>query len=116
LVFAAPLADDVYTLTVSRNLRDDAGNRVNGGTDYVATFILDGLPELGVWAAGTVLIDANDNYTDDGGFSGGDLAFQLGFSSDYIVAGKFAERRQGRTSRCIAYEYVAGTRSTGHRR
>jgi subtilisin-like proprotein convertase family protein len=106
LVFAGVLPDDRYTLTIFDNLRDDAGNRLDGeffgdpnplpsgdgvpGGDFVAQFTVDALPELGVWAAGTVLIDANGNFISDGGFSGGDLAFHLGFSSDYIFAGNFA--------------------------
>jgi hypothetical protein len=107
LVFAGPLPDDRYTLTVFDNLRDDAGNRLDGefagfegdpfpsgdlvpGGDFVIQFTTDALPELGVWAAGTVLIDANGNLLMNGGFSAGDLAFHLGFSSDDIFAGNFA--------------------------
>jgi subtilisin-like proprotein convertase family protein len=111
LVFASPLPDDRYTLTVFDNLRDDAGNRLDGefagnptplpsgdgvpGGDFVVQFTVDALPELGVWAAGTVLIDANGNFISDGGFSAGDLAFHLGFSSDYIVAGNFLDPDDG---------------------
>ncbi len=106
LVLGSALPDDHYTLTVLDNLRDNAGNRLDGeyfgspapfptgdgvpGGDFVTQFTIDAAPELGVWAAGTVLIDANGNLHDDGGFAGGDLAFTLGFSSDYIIAGNFA--------------------------
>jgi hypothetical protein len=111
LVFASPLPDDRYTLTIFDNLRDDAGNRLDGefagdpsplptgdgvpGGDFVVQFTLDALPELGVWAAGIVLLDANGNLISDGGFSAGDLAFHLGFSSDYILAGNFLEAAGG---------------------
>jgi len=112
LMFTSPLPDDRYTLTVSDNLRDTAGNRLDGefagfdfpidddpfpsgdlvpGGDFVVQFTVDALPEIGVWSAGTVLLDANGNSRMDGG--SGDLTFDLGFSSDYIFAGNFVDRR-----------------------
>lgn len=112
LMFASPLPDDRYTLTVFDNIRDTAGNRLDGefagfdfpvdddpfpsgdlvpGGDFVVQFTVDSLPEIGVWSAGTVLLDANGNSRMDGG--PGDLAFDLGFSSDYIFSGNFVDRR-----------------------
>ncbi|MEX2317370.1 MAG: proprotein convertase P-domain-containing protein [Pirellulales bacterium] len=112
LEFLHPLLDDHYTLTVFDNLRDDAGNHLDGefpgfpddeeptffpsgdlvpGGDFVIQFSVDATPELGVWAAGTVLIDLPGSAFFGGGLSAGDLAFQAGFSSDYVFAGNFVE-------------------------
>lgn len=106
LILAGPLTDDHYTLTVRDNLRDDADNRLDGeyfgeptafptgdgvpGGDFAFQFTVDGLPELGVWAAGTVLIDANGNFVSNPIGPWGDLAFHLGYSSDNVFAGNFS--------------------------
>jgi hypothetical protein len=112
LVFAQPLPDDRYTLTVRDNLVDPVGNRLDGesgasqpsdnpvfssgdgvpGGNFVARFTVDTRPEIGVWAAGTVLIDTNGNFLFDPetiDFSNRDLTYTLGFASDYVFAGNF---------------------------
>lgn len=89
LHFAQPLPDDRFTLTVSDDLTDAAGNRLDGesnasapfdgvggsigtpgvfpsgngvaGGNFVARFTVDSRPEVGTWAAGSVWIDINGN-------------------------------------------------------
>jgi len=111
LTFAQPLADDRYTLTISDNLVDPAGNHLDGesqfaspgggffpsgdgipGGDFVARFNVDTRPEIGVWAAGTVLIDTNGNFLFDPENpdpANRDIVYHLGFSADNIFAGNF---------------------------
>ena len=77
----APLPDDRFTLTILDELRDLAGNRLDGesnvsepqelptfpsgdgiaGGDFVARFTVDSRPEIGVYCAATVWIDINGN-------------------------------------------------------
>ena len=101
-----------YTLTVRDNLVDPVGNRLDGesgasqpsdnpffpsgdgvpGGNFVARFTIDTRPEIGVWAAGTVLIDTNGNFLFDPesiDFTNRDLTYTLGFASDYVFAGNF---------------------------
>ena len=113
LNFANPLPDDRFTLTMSDSIRDLDGNRLDGesnatqsltpafpsgdgvpGGDFVARFTIDSRPELGVYGAGQVFIDANGNFTFDPNNSdpsNRDLAFLLGYSTDSILAGNFVE-------------------------
>lgn len=114
LDFEGPLPDDRYTLTVSDEIRDFAGNRLDGnsnasqptgsptfpsgdgfnGGDFVARFTVDSRPELGTWAAGSVWIDINGNQVFDPtntDFTNRDFAYLLGYTSDELFAGNFAD-------------------------
>ncbi|MFO0914302.1 MAG: Ig-like domain-containing protein [Pirellulales bacterium] len=90
LVFAQPLPDDRYTLTVLDTLADPAGNALDGesgatapfegnngvsdtppifpsgdgqhGGSFYSRFTVDSRPEIGVWAAGSVWVDTNGNF------------------------------------------------------
>lgn len=118
LKFAEPLPDDRYTLTVSDNLVDPANNKLDGesnavepiefpnfptgdgvpGGKFVARFTIDSRPEIGVWAAGAVKIDTNGNFYFDPAAVDAhnrDLAYTLGFSSDYVFAGNFGAVGKG---------------------
>jgi hypothetical protein len=115
LHFATPLPDDRFTFTIFDSLTDLFGNALDGesqaaspggaaqlpsgngvpGGDFVARFTVDSRAEIGTWAAGTVLIDTNGNYIFDPAntdFTNRDLAYRIGFPSDYIFAGKFSVR------------------------
>lgn len=112
LNFVAPLPDDRFTLTISDSLVDPAGNRLDGennalepianplfptgdgqpGGDFMARFTVDSRPELGVWAASSVWVDTNGNFTFDPGnpdFVNRDITYVMGFTSDHIFAGNF---------------------------
>ena len=93
LVFAEPLPEDRFTLTVSDRISDPAGNALDGesgaiapfegndgdattnpifpsgdgqhGGDFIARFTVDSRPEIGVWAAGNVWVDTNGNFSFD---------------------------------------------------
>ena len=93
LVFAEPLPDDRFTITVRDTLQDPAGNALDGesgaaapfegnngftatapifptgdgehGGDFVARFTIDSRPEIGTWAAGSVWVDTNGNFVFD---------------------------------------------------
>ncbi|TWU24578.1 choice-of-anchor Q domain-containing protein [Bythopirellula polymerisocia] len=113
ILFATPLADDRFTLTLLDSIQDTLGNRLDGesnavqpltpdfpsgdgvpGGDFVARFTIDSRPELGVYGAGQVFIDSNGNYTFDPNntdASNRDTVLLLGTSSDSIFAGKFVE-------------------------
>ncbi|QEG33135.1 choice-of-anchor Q domain-containing protein [Bythopirellula goksoeyrii] len=113
LLFADPLPDDRFTLTVSDSVRDLDGNLLDGewnaaepltpgfpsgdgvpGGDFVARFTIDSRPEIGVYGAGQIFIDANGNSTFDPNNadpSNSDLVFLLGYSLDSIFAGNFVE-------------------------
>jgi Dockerin type I domain/RTX calcium-binding nonapeptide repeat (4 copies) len=113
LTFFEPLPDDRFTLTLKDSLVDPAGNKLDGesnavqpledpffpsgdgqpGGDFVARFTVDSRPEIGVWAAGSVYIDTNGNYTFDPqneDFVNRDITYVLGFTSDDVFAGNFA--------------------------
>lgn len=112
LTFFEPLPDDRYTFTVYDEITDPAGNSLDGesnpvqpvfpsgngipGTDFVIRFTVDTRAEIGVWAAGTVLIDTNGNFIYDPAnvdATNRDLAYRIGYGSDYIFAGKFSIRQ-----------------------
>ena len=114
LVFADPLPDDRFTLTVNDTLVDLAGNQLDGennaiepngvplfptgdgqpGGDFVARFTVDSRPEIGTDGGQRVYIDINGNFTYDpegqGDMTNKDLVFQLGLESDAYFAGNFA--------------------------
>ncbi|MDA0660394.1 MAG: Ig-like domain-containing protein [Planctomycetota bacterium] len=88
-----PLPDDRFTLTLSDQLSDAAGNALDGesnaaapftgsdgnlasppnlpsgdgvpGGSFTARFTIDSRPEIGVWAAGSVWVDINGNFVFD---------------------------------------------------
>ncbi|MCP4853121.1 MAG: calcium-binding protein, partial [Fuerstiella sp.] len=117
LTFDAPLPDDRFTLTISDNLVDPAGNALDGesdavepdgtpvatrlpsgdeqpGGDFVARFSIDTRPEIGVWAAGNVWTDTNGNFKfdpDNADFVHRDITYMVGYTSDDIFAGNFAD-------------------------
>jgi hypothetical protein len=106
LTFFEPLPDDVFTLTVSDDVVDPAGNQLNGeyvgfpsgngvaGGDFVVQFAVDGRAEIGTWHSGSVYLDTNGNLIFDPELQGGigpDTVHTLGFATDFIFAGNFAE-------------------------
>ena len=85
LNFFSPLPDDRYTLTISDNLVDPAGNKLDGesnadepqevptfpsgdgvpGGDFVARFTIDSRPEIGSFVSQAINIDINGNFVWD---------------------------------------------------
>ena len=113
LTFFEPLPDDRFTLTISDELVDPVGNKLDGetntvepqetprfpsgdgipGGDFVARFTVDSRPEIGTWSAGSVYVDTNGNFIFDPAnldHTNRDLVYALGFTSDYVFAGDFA--------------------------
>ncbi|MHC4399105.1 MAG: Ig-like domain-containing protein, partial [Planctomycetota bacterium] len=113
LVFADPLPDDRFTLTLSDSLVDPVGNALDGetdrvepldapqlasgdgvpGGDFVARFTVDSRPEIGVWSAGSIYVDTNGNFTFDPqnpDHVNRDITYTMGFASDDIFAGNFS--------------------------
>ncbi len=118
IVFAAPLPDDRFTLTINDNLLDPAGNRLDGesnaaepngaptfpsgdshaGSDFIARFTVDSRAELGAWAAGSVYVDTNGNNLFDPtnvDSTNRDIIYLAGFSSDNLFAGNFVSSPAG---------------------
>ena len=114
LQFDSPLPDDRFTLTISDTVIDPAGNALDGetnaiephdnpqlpsgdgqpGGDFAARFTVDSRAEIGVWAAGSVYVDTNGNFTFDPqnpDHTNRDIAYVLGFTSDEVFAGSFAD-------------------------
>ncbi|MEM8943849.1 MAG: hypothetical protein AAGD11_01595 [Planctomycetota bacterium] len=112
LTFAEPLPDDRFTVTVSDNLVDPVGNKLDGesnattptatptfptgdgvpGGDFAGRFTIDARAEIGVWASGIAQIDINGNRMYDPeniDATNRDINFQIGFASDNIFAGRF---------------------------
>ena len=113
LVFAEPLPDDRFTLTISDSISDPVGNALDGesnasqpqedplfpsgdgipGGDFVARFTVDTRPEVGTWGAGSAWIDTNGNTFFDPNnldFTNRDIVYMMGFTSDDLFAGNFA--------------------------
>lgn len=85
LTFAGPLPDDRFTVTVSDNLVDPAGNKLDGesnavqptaiptfptgdgtpGGAFAARFTIDSRPEIGSFVAQNINIDTNGNFVWD---------------------------------------------------
>ncbi|MCA9248970.1 MAG: hypothetical protein KDA42_17715, partial [Planctomycetales bacterium] len=112
LTFAEPLPDDRYTLSIIGELRDEAGNLLDGETNtnqpssaptlpsgdgqpggtFVARFTVDSRPEIGTWANTGIAIDLNNNQVFDlenGDDTNEDVLFHIGLNSDDIFAGQF---------------------------
>jgi hypothetical protein len=118
LVFASPLPDDRFTLTISDSIVDPAGNQLDGesnfqephedpslpsgdgvsGGDFVARFTVDTRPELGGAASGSIYVDTNGNHTFDPtnpDFTNRDITYLMGFTSDNHFAGNFVKLPAG---------------------
>lgn len=112
LDFAEPLPDDRFTFTISDDLVDPAGNKLdaesnanepNGapifpsgdgqpGGEFVARFTVDSRPEIGNYAGLTVSTDTNGNFFFDPNnvdATNRDLTFEFGSTSDQRFAGQF---------------------------
>jgi hypothetical protein len=123
LVFAQPLPDDRFTLTIDDSLRDPPGNLLDGesnadepngapffpsgdgnsGGDFVARFTVDSRPEIGTYALGSSFLDINGNFVvdphgTDRDATNRDIAFLFGFRDDKIFAGNFASAAAGSAS------------------
>ncbi|MEX2171963.1 MAG: Ig-like domain-containing protein [Pirellulales bacterium] len=115
LNFFDPLPDDRYTLAISQNLVDPAGNNLDGesnagepqedptfpsgdgvpGGDFVARFTVDSRPEIGASIPQGITIDINGNFVWDpanaqvgNDATNVDLAFELAaFEDGELIAG-----------------------------
>jgi hypothetical protein len=108
-----PLPDDRFTLTISDEIQDLAGNHLDGesnasepheiptfpsgdgvpGGDFIARFTVDSRPEIGTWSAGSVYVDTNGNFTFDPtnlDYTNRDLVYSYAFTSDNMFAGNFS--------------------------
>jgi Ca2+-binding RTX toxin-like protein len=113
LRFANPLPDDRYTLTLDDQLRDPAGNQLDGesnaaqplmapafpsgdgtpGGSFLARFNIDSRVELAAARNGQVAIDANGNFLFDPGHADAsyrDVVFSLPQATDQVFAGNWA--------------------------
>ncbi len=118
LVFARPLPDDRFTLTIDDGVTDPLCNALNGesnasepqenplfpsgdnrpGGDFVARFTVDTRPEVGTWGAGSAWIDTNGNTTfdqDNADFTNRDITYYMGYTSDNLFAGNFVKAAGG---------------------
>jgi FG-GAP-like repeat/Bacterial Ig-like domain len=85
-----PLPDDEYTLKVTGNVVDFAGNPLLGGL-FTATFLVNSHPHIGTWWSGDAYVDVNgDGVFDPQGQVNNDLVFSFGLDSDYLFSGNFA--------------------------
>lgn len=114
LHFAKPLPDDRYTLTVSDNITDPAGNKLDGennadkpdgapnfpsgdgvsGGSFTTRFTVDSRPEIGIWSSSSAQIDINGNFLWDptnADQTNRDLTLVFGNTSDYAFAGDFTD-------------------------
>ena len=110
LTFFEPLPDDRFTLTLSEDLVDDVGNKLDGesnaiqplespqfpsgdgqpGGDFVARFTVDSRPEVATWSSGNVYIDTNGNTIfdpDNLDYTNRDIVYAFGYGSS-IADGK----------------------------
>ena len=112
LIFAAPLPDDRYTLTInSPNVIDLPGNQLAGWSNgaepngqptlpsggqsgnFVVRFTVDSRPEIGTWSGGNAWIDTNGNFTWDPNnvdATNRDLTYAIGYTNDKDFAGNFS--------------------------
>ena len=119
LSFDEPLPDDRFTLTLSDNLIDPVGNRLDGesnaaepigvpdfqtrgftgdgipGGDFVARFTVDSRPEVATWSQGVVYADINGNFVwdpegQDNDFTNRDFGYNFGEITDAYFSGNFS--------------------------
>lgn len=115
LAFDEFLPDDRYTLTISDELVDPAGNTLDGGSnasgpheeptfpsgdgqaggEFTARFTIDSRPEIGVVGQDSIAVDINGNDQFDPNALAGsdsvnrDLVFDFGIQTDAVFAGQF---------------------------
>ncbi|MEM6779013.1 MAG: Ig-like domain-containing protein [Planctomycetota bacterium] len=117
LTFFEPLLDDRFTLTISDDLVDLAGNSLDGesnatepngglpeillptgdgvpGGDFLARFTVDSRPEVGTYSQSLVYVDINGNGVwdpegQDNDVTNRDFTYQFGRISDGLFAGDF---------------------------
>ncbi len=115
LNFFEPLPDDRFTLTISDNISDAAGNPLDGesnadepqenptfpsgdgahGGDFVARFTVDSRPEIATWSQGVVYADINGNFVwdpegQDNDATNRDFVFNFGEITNAYFVGNFA--------------------------
>lgn len=121
LAFSEFLPDDRYTLTISDELVDPAGNALDGGSNasgpheepafpsgdgqagggFTARFTVDSRPEIGVIGQDSIAVDINGNDQFDPNALAGsdsvnrDLVFDFGIQTDAVFAGQFTEATAG---------------------
>ncbi len=108
LTFATPLPDDRFTITVSDNLTDPGGNKLDGesnaaqptdnpvlpsgdgvpGGAFVGRFTIDSRPEIGSYVSQNIAIDINGNgIFDPAAPLGGDASnVDLSFTMDAFIS------------------------------
>jgi hypothetical protein len=112
LIFAHPLPDDHYTLTVSDHILDPAGNRLDGesnaaepnegptfpsgdghpGGRFIAAFVVDSVPELGFYANGSANIDINGDFiVNPNVLPEGDVILPYGPNGAAVFSGQFSD-------------------------
>jgi|GEM_PF-1656499 len=116
LNFDEPLPDDRYTLEISEDISDPAGNLLDGdsrasepglaaqllpsgnqipGGDFSGRFTVDSRPEIAVYSQASVYVDINGNFVfdpegDDNDATNRDFVYQFGLISDGLFAGNFS--------------------------
>ena len=115
MTFSEPLPDDRFTLTLSDNIIDPAGNQLDGennaaepigdpffptgdlipGGDFIARFTVDSRPEIATWSQGVVYADINGNFVwdpegQDNDATNRDFVFNFGEVTDAYFTGNFA--------------------------
>ncbi len=115
LTFNSPLPDDRFTLTLTDNIVDPAGNPLDGennaaepvgspdfptgdgipGGDFIARFTIDSRPEIATWSQGVVYADINGNFVwdpegQDNDATNRDFVFNFGEITDAYFAGNFS--------------------------
>jgi hypothetical protein len=106
LHFASPLPDDLYTLTISDHIEDNAGNPLDGefngttfpsgnnspGGVFSGTFVVNSHPHIAVYSNGSVSLDINGNGVFDPSNTviDSDLVETFGYPSDRLFSGNFA--------------------------
>ncbi|HQU45997.1 MAG: hypothetical protein B7Z73_12310, partial [Planctomycetia bacterium 21-64-5] len=110
LHFATPLPDDDYTLTISDNILDNAGNALSGafngsfpsgngspGSSFTGSFVVNSRPHLAVASNGSVSLDINGDGTFDPSNTvpNSDLVETFGYPNDRLFEGKFATPATG---------------------
>ncbi len=115
LSFDEPLPDDRFTLTLTDNLVDPAGNALDGennaaepigtpmfptgdglpGGDFIARFTVDSRPEVATWSQGVVYADINGNFVwdpegQDNDATNRDFVYNFGEITDAYFTGNFS--------------------------
>ena len=116
LDFSQPLPDDRYTLTLTDDLVDLAGNPLDGqnnaaepngtpdfptgdaipGGNFIARFTVDSRPEVATWSQSVIYADINGNYLwdpqgKDNDATNRDFVYNFGELTDAYFAGNFSQ-------------------------